>query len=234
MGKDISKAVRFMLDTAADDTHGYDQNERYGPDYDCSSLVAAALHWAGFAVSPYSWTGDLEGQLRNEGFVDCSPPWRPGDVHLKTYRHVVMSVDERQIVHASINEQGGTVGGMTGDQTGREVCVRDYYEYPGGWDVHLRYQVDTPETVDALAREVIAGKWGNGDERKRRLAVAGHDYAAVQSRVNAILKGRKSNEELAREVIAGRWGNGDERKRRLAGAGHDYAAIQAIVNRMLV
>jgi hypothetical protein len=42
--------------------------------------------------------------------------------------------------------------------------------------------------VDELAREVIAGKWGNGSERKRRLTQAGHDYDAVQARVNAILK----------------------------------------------
>lgn len=233
MAKDIMKAVRFMLDTAADDTHGYDQKDRYGPDYDCSSLVAAALHWAGFAVSPYSWTGNLEGQLRSEGFVDCAPPWKAGDVHLKPKHHVAMSVNEAQVAHASINEKGGTVGGMTGDQTGREVCVRDYYDYPGGWDVHLRYPSSAPLTVEELAQEVIAGKWGNGDDRKRRLAKAGHDYASVQSRVNAILRGQKSNEDLAREVIAGRWGNGDDRKRLLAAAGYDYAAVQSIVNRML-
>lgn len=233
MGKDIAKAVRFMLDTASDDKHGYDQEERYGPDYDCSSLVAAALNRAGFRVSIFSWTGNLEGQLRNEGFADCSPPWKAGDIHLKRCHHVAMSVNEGQIAHASINERGGTVGGETGDQTGREVCVRGYYEYPGGWDVHLRYLTDTPDTVDALAREVIAGRWGNGDVRRMLLTEAGHDYAAVQSRVNAILRGRKSNEDIAREVIAGKWGNGDERKRVLAAAGYDYAAVQSIVNQML-
>ena len=44
------------------------------------------------------------------------------------------------------------------------------------------------KTVDAIAREVIAGKWGNGAERKKRLKAAGYDYAAVQARVNALLK----------------------------------------------
>ena len=44
------------------------------------------------------------------------------------------------------------------------------------------------DTVDTLAREVIAGKWGNGDERKKRLTAAGYDYAAVQRRVNELLK----------------------------------------------
>ena len=46
----------------------------------------------------------------------------------------------------------------------------------------------TPKkTVDEIAREVISGKWGNGDERKKKLAVAGYDYAAVQARVNKLL-----------------------------------------------
>ncbi len=44
------------------------------------------------------------------------------------------------------------------------------------------------KTVDELAKEVIRGLWGNGSERKRRLTEAGYDYAAVQKRVNEMLK----------------------------------------------
>lgn len=43
------------------------------------------------------------------------------------------------------------------------------------------------KSVDELAREVIQGKWGNGSARKERLTAAGHDYAAVQARVNQLL-----------------------------------------------
>lgn len=46
---------------------------------------------------------------------------------------------------------------------------------------------EPPKTVDELAREVIDGLWGNGADRKLRLADAGHDYAAVQRRVNELL-----------------------------------------------
>ncbi len=45
------------------------------------------------------------------------------------------------------------------------------------------------KTVDDLAKEVINGKWGNGDDRKNRLTNVGYDYNAVQNRVNEILKG---------------------------------------------
>lgn len=44
------------------------------------------------------------------------------------------------------------------------------------------------KSVDELAREVIAGKWGNGATRKQKLTAAGYDYSAVQKRVNELLK----------------------------------------------
>lgn len=91
--------------------------------------------------------------------------------------------------------------------------------------------------VDALARRVIAGEFGNGDERRRRL---GSRYAAVQRRVNEILGGGVSGgaakgpatdvDALARAVIRGDYGNGDERRRRL---GSRYAAVQRRVNELL-
>ena len=43
------------------------------------------------------------------------------------------------------------------------------------------------KSVDAIAKEVIQGKWGNGADRKKRLTKAGYDYNAVQKRVNEIL-----------------------------------------------
>ncbi len=43
------------------------------------------------------------------------------------------------------------------------------------------------KTVDEIAKEVILGKWGNGEDRKKALTEAGYDYNAVQKRVNEIL-----------------------------------------------
>lgn len=92
------------------------------------------------------------------------------------------------------------------------------------------------KTVDEIAKEVIAGKWGNGQDRKDRLTKAGYDYTAVQNRVNALLgktETKKSIDEIAREVIAGKWGNGSDRKKRLKAAGYDYKAVQKRVNELL-
>jgi LysM repeat protein len=42
------------------------------------------------------------------------------------------------------------------------------------------------KTVDELAQEVLAGNWGNGEERKNRLSAAGYDYDSVQAKVNEL------------------------------------------------
>lgn len=47
------------------------------------------------------------------------------------------------------------------------------------------------KTIEELAREVIEGKWGNGQDRKNRLTKAGYDYSKVQARVNELVSGKK-------------------------------------------
>lgn len=91
------------------------------------------------------------------------------------------------------------------------------------------------KSVETVAREVIAGQWGNGDDRMSRLRKAGYDAQAVQNRVNALLgvstpSANVDLNALADAVIRGDYGNGAERQRRL---GANYAAVQAIVNRKM-
>ena len=49
------------------------------------------------------------------------------------------------------------------------------------------------KSVDELAREVIRGDWGNGQDRKDKLTAAGYNYSEVQGRVNEILRGNVSS-----------------------------------------
>ncbi len=55
------------------------------------------------------------------------------------------------------------------------------------------------KSVDELANEVIAGKWGNGQERKDKLTAAGYDYNAVQNKVNEILNASKPEQKPVEE-----------------------------------
>lgn len=84
-----------------------------------------------------------------------------------------------------------------------------------------------------IAKEVIQGLWGNGQERKDKLLQAGYNYTDIQNIVNIMLQNKKSNETIANEVIKGLWGNGQTRKNKLVAAGYDYKTIQAIVNQKL-
>lgn len=43
--------------------------------------------------------------------------------------------------------------------------------------------------IDDMAKLVIAGEYGNGEERKQKLAAEGHPFAVIQTRVNKILAG---------------------------------------------
>lgn len=93
------------------------------------------------------------------------------------------------------------------------------------------------KTVDELAQEVIIGKWGDGDERRKNLTEAGYDYDAVQAKVDALFAAqppkRKTNNEIAQEVIDGLWGDSDERKKNLRAAGYNPSSIQRIVNKLI-
>ena len=94
-------------------------------------------------------------------------------------------------------------------------------------------KIDGSESNEEIANEVLAGAWGNGDDRKNRLSAAGYDYNAIQAIVNQkAAPAEKSNEEIAKEVLAGKWGNNPQRKAKLEAAGYNYATIQALVNKM--
>lgn len=98
-----------------------------------------------------------------------------------------------------------------------------------------------------IAREVIAGAWGKGADRKNRLQAAGYDYNAVQAEVNRLMgvggsaPARKSVDAIAREIIKGtcsdprwnNWGTGSTRVSRLRAAGYDPNAVQNRVNQLL-
>lgn len=90
---------------------------------------------------------------------------------------------------------------------------------------------NSKKSIEELARDVISGKYGNGQERKDKL---GSLYNEVQKRVNEILSNNTQStpniEELARAVIRGEYGNGQERKDKL---GNLYNEVQAKVNEIL-
>lgn len=142
----VANAVNWAKAIANDSSHGYDQANRWGPNYDCSSFVISAWEQAGVKVKTAgaTYTGNMRSVFLRCGFKDVTNQVNlatgsgmiPGDVLLNDASHTAMYVGGA-IVHASINEKGTVVGGQTGDQSGKEIVIRSYYNYP--WNIVLRY-----------------------------------------------------------------------------------------------
>lgn len=240
-------AVRWMINTANDSHHGYDQRYRWGEygDYDCSSAVITAWQNAGVPVKANgaTYTGNMYNSFKKSGFIDVTRTVNlrtgaglvPGDVLLNRRYHTAMYIGDGNLAQASYNEKGGVIGGTPGDQTGKEFNISPYYNFP--WDYVIRYKEPAAGGyLSYIARAVIRGEYGNGSDRVKRLRDSGYDPQAVQREVNRILSvgsSRKTDDQIADEVIRGVWSNGSERIRRLRNAGYDPQVIQTIVNRKL-
>lgn len=80
------------------------------------------------------------------------------------------------------------------------------------------------------AYDVLAGKYGEGQDRVNRLSAAGYNYNDVQSLVNALCKGYGP---VAADVVNGRYGNNAARRANLIRAGYDPDQVQNLVNNMV-
>lgn len=139
----VQKALQWMLDIAADQSHGYSQANRWGVDYDCSSMIIQTWENAGVPVKSRgaTYTGNMRQVFLQNGFSDvtkkvnlsnCSGLQR-GDVLLNQVHHTAMYAGNGQIVHA----RGQSFGSPKPGDQGQEIAVTNYYNYP--WDCVLRY-----------------------------------------------------------------------------------------------
>lgn len=142
----VEKAVLWAIDIANDDSHGYSQPNRWsGIDYDCSSFVLTAFHYAGFNIPLDGYTETMVTQFPNAGFEDITSQIDlttgegliRGDVLLNHKTHTAIYIGNNQMVDARIDEVGGIQGEQMGDQTGEEIMVHNYNNHP--WTHVFRY-----------------------------------------------------------------------------------------------
>ena len=159
----LERALQWAIATANDDSHGYSQTSRWGPDYDCSSLVISALKNAGIDTGGASYTGNMKSNLTARGFEWI--PWssignvsnlQRGDILLNQVYHTAFYLGDNQLVEGHGRSQAdknydsrdvSVAKTLPGDQNGQEIRVTSYYLYSRGWDGVLRYRDDPINTV---------------------------------------------------------------------------------------
>lgn len=148
MRSKVEAATTWMERLAADNSHGYSQANRFGPDYDCSSAVIQAWEEAGVPVKTKGaiTTRNMRPVFLACGFQDVTPivdrttgaGLKRGDVLLNIANHTAMVTGPGRVVHA----RGSEGHSEPGDQTGNEIRIQNYWNFP--WDCVLRY----PEVVN--------------------------------------------------------------------------------------
>ena len=192
----VENAVQWMEAIAADDTHGYSQTNRWGPNYDCSSFVTSAFEQAGIPVKTKgaSYTGNIKAIFTACGFKDVTNSvdrntgagMQRGDVLLNTLFHVAVYQGNGKVVHARASDGHFA----SGDQNGKEI-VKDqaYFNYP--WNYILRYAGEDEATGgpvvsdpvdDSTPIEETPAYW---PPRQLRKGMKGGDVAVLQAILNA-------------------------------------------------
>ena len=140
----IESAVNWAIETANDQSHGYSQADRWGPDYDCSSFVITAYEQAGVALreAGASYTGNMRGPMIACGFVDVTYEVgldsgygvQAGDVLLNYQSHTCIAVGGGKVANCRTDEGHP----QSGDQSGNEIRIQNYWNFP--WNCVLRYK----------------------------------------------------------------------------------------------
>lgn len=125
-------------------------------------------------------------------------------------------------------------GKMLGQNQNGKLSAVDLREFNGRFLGAYRPKYSTPtptptptptgDAIDYLAKMVIAGKFGNGADRKAGI------YNYVQSAVNAFLANKPYETRIAsivKDVVAGKYGNGTNRRNAI------YTVVQNRVNKLL-
>ena len=170
--KDIKVGVWFDMEDADGykKKHGFKfSNSTIAPIcYKFCKMIEDAGYYTGIYTSS-SWLDYVKGL--NDRFDKWVANWgkNDGSQHTNTSKY-------------------GTIQQYTSRPLDKNIMYADINRYSRGNTEPVKPQ---PKPIDQIADEVIAGQWGNGADRKKRLTDAGYNYDAVQKAVNKKMVAKK-------------------------------------------
>lgn len=181
------KLAQAMREGCANDNIGYSQSDRYGvlnnlkiygsiakikakTNADCSSLVRACCVQAGINVGDFNTSSEV-AVLEKTG----------------AFNKAVVVANDTKLCAGDI---------LVTRTKGHTVVVTEGYPREGEKSTTKPSAKPKPDkaagkakkSIEEVASEIIAGKWGNNPERKEKLIKAGYVPAEVQTVVNKLLK----------------------------------------------
>lgn len=151
---------------------GATYNSNGVPDFGADSLRQHCSTWStnfdSIEIGEWLWMKGHAGYYVGDGLViECTPKWKNCVQYTKL-------TDRKWIAHGKIKYL----------EYVKEECELGCPYWKNGKCT----KTNAPKTNEQIAKEVIEGKWGNGEDRKKRLKNAGYDYKTIQSIVNKLLK----------------------------------------------
>lgn len=95
-------------------------------------------------------------------------------------------VDKYYRVRKTWKDSKSQIGAYKSLENAKKNCKAGYSVFD--WNGKAVYSVTAKKSVSQVAKEVINGEWGNGQDRRDRLEAAGYNYTEVQNEVNKLLK----------------------------------------------
>jgi len=167
----INNANDYMYNLVTDKKHGYSQENRYGPDYDCSSSIMTSLKMGGKFDVPVKGvnTASMKKYLEKIGYKVVSNTEKPqkNDIKLrpataKRGGHVVMFRSSTMVMEFSSSRGHHEKG----DQTGTESWCHKWnadrngdftytlrYKATGKKSTGVKYTVKKGDTLSGIARK---------------------------------------------------------------------------------
>lgn len=170
------RIAKAMESACVNDNIGYDQNHRTTLfvqakdkkwniskittkcETDCSALVAVCVNASGVPVSKDIYTGNEANALKETGKFEI--------------------LTDSKYLTTDKNLKRGDILLKEGSHTA--IVLTD--------GENVVKKVKAKKSITTIAKEVIARKWGNGEDRKNSLIKAGYKYADIQKEVNRLLK----------------------------------------------